>query len=120
MSRAGFCRRCGDEQPAPPPAAITAFERQFPDVAIEIVSEAAVLPWHALLRNEVDVAIVSSPDHEIHMDKRRFTCRKLIRDEFVALLPARREKAGRPYLLADDFLDETCVTNSAAPEQNRE
>lgn len=102
------------------PAAITAFEKQFPDVAIEIVSEAAVLPRHALLRNEVDIAIVSSPHQDIHIDKRRFMCRKLIRDEFVALLPACHEKAGRPYLLADDFVEETYVTNSAIPEENRE
>lgn len=102
------------------PEAVRRFESLFPNVAIEIVSAAALQPRHALVRDEVDVAIVSSPDAQLQVDASRFLCRKLIHDEFVALLPTNHSKAGRPFLVAEDFVDETYITNSALPEKNRE
>ena len=102
------------------PAAVKVFEKRFPLTELEIVSEAAVRPRHALSRNEVDIALVSSPTRNIQVDRSRFRSRRLIRDEFVALLPADHSKAARPFLVADDFVDETYITNVAVPERNRE
>lgn len=102
------------------PAAVKKFEQAFPRVALEIVSKAAVHPRDALLRDDIDVAIISSPDGQVQVDNNRFRCRRLLRDEFVALLPADHEKARQPYLIAEDFIDETYITNSAVPEKNRE
>ena len=102
------------------PAAVKEFERRFPTVELEIVSEAALRPRHALSRNEVDIALVSSPERAMQVDRNRFRSRRLIRDEFIALLPADHPKAAKPFLLADDFIDETYITNSAVPERNRE
>jgi LysR family transcriptional regulator for metE and metH len=102
------------------PAAVREFETKFPSVEIEIVSEAAVRPRHALSRDEVDIALLSSPTQNIQLDRSRYQSRLLIRDEFVALLPADHRKASRPFLVADDFIDETYITNSAVPERNRE
>lgn len=102
------------------PAAIQAFEAEFPTVELEIVSKAAQDARQALFRNEVDVALVSSPNKTVQVDKTRFRCRRLFRDEFIALLPTDHENAGRPFLVAEDFIEETYITNSAVPERNRE
>ena len=102
------------------PYAVKRFEKTYPNTALEVVSQAALHPRHALLRDDIDVAIVSSPNREIQVDKSRFHCHRLIRDEFIALLPANHEKAQKSYLVAEDFIDETYITNSAVPEKNRE
>ena len=102
------------------PAAIKAFEKRFPSTELEIVSEAAIDPRHALTRGEVDIALVSSRARSIQVDGRRFRTRRLFRDEFLALLPADHAKAARSFLGSEDFIDETYITNSATPERNRE
>ncbi|MEL7448660.1 MAG: LysR family transcriptional regulator [Pseudomonadota bacterium] len=102
------------------PAAVREFEKRFPSVELEIVSEAAVHPRHALSRDEVDIALVSGPTQTIQLDRSRYQSRLLIRDEFIALLPEDHPKAASPFLVADDFIDETYITNSTVPERNRE
>ena len=102
------------------PAAVREFDKRFPSVELEIVPEAAVRPLQALSRDEVDVALVSNPTDNIQLDRSRYRSRHLIRDEFVALLPADHAKAGKPFLVAGDFIDEVYITNSAVPERNRE
>lgn len=102
------------------PMAIKEFEQMFPNVGLEIVSETSLQPRSALLRNEVDIALVSSPDREMQVDASRFRCHRLFKDEFIALLPASHAKAGKAYLVAEDFLGETYITNSSVPETNRE
>ena len=102
------------------PAAVAKFEKLFPSRELKVVSEASLHPRHALTRDEVDVALVSSPTSNIQVDRNRFRYRRLIRDEFVALLPIDHPKAAKPFLVADDFIDETYITNSAVPERNRE
>ena len=44
----------------------------------------------------------------------------LDRDEFVALVPADHPMAQRPYVEANAFARDTCITNIAVPEKNRE
>ncbi len=102
------------------PQAIRAFEHTFPSSSIEIVSEAAVHPRQALQRREVDIALVSSPAPSFQIDRSRYRSRRLFRDEFVALLPADHRKIDRKFLLPEDFIDETYITNNAVPERNRE
>lgn len=102
------------------PAAVKSFEGRFPSVELQIVSEASVRPRHALTRGDVDIALVSSPARSLQVDRSRFQSRLLIRDEFLALLPEGHSKARKPFLVADDFIDETYITNSAVPERNRE
>lgn len=102
------------------PDAVRVFDEQFPTVELEIVSEAAGRPLQALSRDEVDIALVSNPTDNIQLDRGRYQSRRLIRDEFVALLPADHAMAGKRFLVAGDFIDETYITNSAVPERNRE
>ena len=102
------------------PAAVKQFEEQFPDVELEIASEAATQPRNALSRGDVDFAIVSSPARNLQFDKSRFRSKRLIRDELVALLPANHPNAEKPFVVAEDFVNETYITNSAIPERNRE
>lgn len=102
------------------PAAVKEFEQRYPAFALEIVSEASVSPHSALSRGDVDVALLSSPSADLQVDGSRLASELLIRDEFLALLPEDHPKAGKPFLTADDFADETYITNSAVPERNRE
>lgn len=102
------------------PTAIKEFEQMFPHAGLEIVSEAALQPRSALARNEIDIALVSSPDRMMQVDPSRFRCHRLFKDEFIALLPAQHANAGKDYLVAEDFLGETYITNSSVPEKNRE
>ena len=102
------------------PLAMLKFQERFPNVELEIVSEASLQPRTALLRNEIDVALVSSPKRSFQIDSNRFCRRHLFRDEFVALLPADHASAGKPFLIAEDFVGETYITNSAIPDANRE
>jgi len=102
------------------PMAIKEFETVFPSVELEIVSEAALQPRSALIRNDVDVALVASPDRSVQIDNSRFHCRRLFEDEFVALLPENHTNAGKRFLVAEDFVSETYISNSSVPQKNRE
>ncbi|MEM9304486.1 MAG: LysR family transcriptional regulator [Pseudomonadota bacterium] len=102
------------------PTAVKVFEERFPSVELQILSETPVQPRQALTRGDVDMALVSSPERTLPVDANRFSSRLLIRDEFVALLPRGHRKADKAFLVADDFVDETYITNSAMPERNRE
>lgn len=102
------------------PLAIIAFQKKYPNVELEIVSEASLQPRTALLRNEIDVALVSTPSRSLQIDSSRFSYRHLFRDEFVALLPREHANAKKRYLVAEDFIGETYITDSAIPNKNRE
>ena len=102
------------------PAAVKTFEQRHQNVALEIVSEAAFHPRHALARDAIDVAIIASPSRSVQVDNKRFHCHRMFKDEFVALLPAEHDKAQKAFLTAEDFIHETYITNSAVPEKNRE
>lgn len=102
------------------PKAVKAFEAVFPSVELEIASDDATKPRRALARGDLDVALVASSTRRIQIDRRRLRSRHLIRDEFVALLPKNHRLAKRLFLVADDFINETYITDSAVPERNRE
>ena len=102
------------------PTAVKVFEDKFPTVELQILSETPVQPRNAVTRGDADIALISSPTDDLQVDPSRFRSRLLIRDEFIALLPKGHAKAEKQYLVADDFIDETYITNSAVPERNRE
>ncbi len=95
----------------------TEFGREFARHARAIASEVseAERTVGAIRDGRVDLAVVPA-------DLRGPGLRSvpLYGDEMVAVLPPGHPKAGRPWLLARDFLDETYVADVTRPEPGRE
>jgi LysR family transcriptional regulator for metE and metH len=84
------------------PAIARRFIRKFPAVDLQIVTGATENPVEALLRNELDVAVVS----RLARDRRlKFT--ELFDDELVAVTAAGHPMAAKAYLQPKDFRGET-------------
>jgi LysR family transcriptional regulator, regulator for metE and metH len=78
------------------------FMRKYPAVDLRIVTEVTAAPLQALLKNELDLAVVS----QLARDRRlKFT--DLMNDELVAVTAAGHSLADREYLRPKDFSSET-------------
>lgn len=102
------------------PEAIAEFQTELPGVKLEITAEATRDPLNALYQNDIDVALVTSPNRSLHIDEKRVRSIRLFRDEMVASLPIGHAKATEQFLIAEDFVGEIYITNAAIPEKNRE
>lgn len=83
------------------PKTLKEYNRRFPGVDVQIVLEATHHPVQALLNDKLDLAIVSSAlrDKRLHVEP-------LFQDEVVAILNPAHPLTRRPYLRAEDFLNE--------------
>ena len=84
------------------PAIACRFLRKYPAVDLRIVNEATEAPIQALLKNELDVAIVSQPARD-----RRLKFTELLDDELLGVTAAGHSLADRKYLRPKDFTRET-------------
>jgi LysR family transcriptional regulator for metE and metH len=80
------------------PKVLIDFRRRFPRVEPRIVAAATRRPIHALLKGQLDVAVVSSPVRD-----RRIRLTPLFSDELVTVVPPDHEWASRAYVSAVDF-----------------
>ena len=83
------------------PTVLVEFQRQYPRVEPRIVASATRKPIPALLKGQLDVAVVSTA-----LRDRRVEVTPLFRDEFVAVVSPTHPWATRPYIQASDFTDE--------------
>ena len=86
------------------PPRLIAFQRQFPEVEVQLVIEATNNPFEALLEGKLDLAIVSEP---IRNRKIRYT--PLFEDEFVVIVPPGHRLAEKAFLAAEDIAGENIL-----------
>ena len=87
------------------PALMRDFRTQFPDVQIEIVTDAMKEPIPYLLAGKIDIALTS-----IHSAERGVHFEKLFDDEQVLLLRRDHPLAPRAFVTARDFANESLIT----------
>jgi LysR family transcriptional regulator for metE and metH len=87
------------------PAVLTEFRRKYPEVEPRIVAGATRRVIPALLKGQIDVAIVSDPVRD-----RRIELSPLFRDELVAIVAPDHPWAGRRFVEAGDFASEHVFT----------
>jgi LysR family transcriptional regulator for metE and metH len=95
------------------PRIFAPFRRRWPGVELRIVAEATRRPLQALLRGELDVAIVSDPGHST-----RFRAVPLFDDELVLVLPPGHRLARRRYARPEDFRDESLILYNMPDEES--
>ena len=89
------------------PALLREYQQAFPRVEARLVADATRKPIPALLRGDLDLAIVSSPVHD-----RRIAVEPLFQDELVALVPPGHPWVGRTIVVAEDFADQHLIRYS--------
>ncbi|MBE8168130.1 MAG: LysR family transcriptional regulator [Shewanella sp.] len=102
------------------PAVTNHFSQKLPNIELEITAAAASKPINALLNGDVDIVMISSSQQKISLDDNLYESTFLLEDELIACLSKDHKKSNKSYLLADDFSDETYITNSTVPETDRE
>lgn len=102
------------------PSVVSYFNKHFPHIELEITSDAAKQPISALYHGEVDIAMFSSANETFNVDGSDYESTFILKDELVACLSKEHEKSNKAFLLPEDFVSETYITNSAVPEKDRE
>jgi len=89
------------------PAVLRKFEREFPQVEVEIVFEATLQPVEKLMVGRLDLAITSNPEPLGQIEYI-----KLFTDEMFALVPKHHPWAGRKFIEPEVFRDATLIIHS--------
>ena len=95
------------------PAMLELFQQKYPRTEVQIIVEATRRPIEALLDGKLDLAIVSSPQRN-----NKVTYKPLFQDELVAIVKPDHPLASRPFLRAQDFLDEHLIVYAMPREEN--
>lgn len=86
------------------PQRLLAFQKQFPEVEVQLVIEATHHPFEALLEGKLDLAIVCDP---IRNSRIRYT--PLFEDDVVIAVPPGHRLANRSCVAPEDFLEENLL-----------
>lgn len=102
------------------PKVVSYFHKELPNTELEITAEAAINPLDALYHGDVDIALISSKDKVLDIQKGDYDTTYIREDELLACLSKKHKKAQQPFLNAEDFANESYITNSSIPEKDRE
>jgi LysR family transcriptional regulator for metE and metH len=86
------------------PSRLVLFQRQFPEVEVQLVIEATNNPFEALLEGKLDLAIVNEP-----IRNRKIRYLPLFEDEMVIAVPAKHRLARKSWAVPEDFAAETIL-----------
>jgi LysR family transcriptional regulator for metE and metH len=86
------------------PPRLILFQREFPDVEVQLVIEATHNPFEALLEGKLDLAIVSDP-----IRNRKIRYLPLFEDEVVIAVPPGHRFAGKSCAAPEDFATENIL-----------
>jgi LysR family transcriptional regulator for metE and metH len=86
------------------PPRLILFQKQFPDVEVQLMIEATNNPFEALLEGKLDLAIVSDP-----IRNRKIRYLPLFQDEVVIAVPPGHRLAGKSCAAPEDFATETVL-----------
>ncbi len=95
------------------PSTLIEFRRRFPAVEPRIVAAATRRPIAALLKGQLDVAIVSD-----RVRDRRISLTPLFGDELVAVVSSDHPWAGRSFVTAADFAEEEVLLYNVARSES--
>jgi LysR family transcriptional regulator for metE and metH len=95
------------------PSTLIEYRRRFPTVEPRIVAAATRRPLQALLRGQLDVAIVSS-----RVRDRRISVTPLFKDEFAAVVAPDHPWAKREFVTAKDFADQNVLLYNLARSES--
>lgn len=102
------------------PSVVRYFHQQLPNVELEITTTATVIPLNALYNGDIEIAMISSPQKKLVIDDNAYDSIYLLQDELLACLSTNHKLAKKNRLFAEDFSQETYITNSTVPEKDRE
>lgn len=86
------------------PPRLILFQKQFPEVEVQLVIEATNNPFEALLDGKLDLAIVHEP-----IRNRRIRYLPLFEDEQLVTVPPQHKLAGKRWAEAEDFATENLL-----------
>ena len=89
------------------PGALKEFNKHYPNVDVNIVLNATGNPLEELLKNNLDIAVVSI---QRHLTKIKFI--NLFNDEMLAVFPHEHEWKNKKYVTAKDFIDKDLLIYS--------
>jgi LysR family transcriptional regulator for metE and metH len=95
------------------PARLRLFQKDFPNVAVEIVVEATHRPLPALLAGHLDIAIVSDPPKH-----RRLDFHPLFDDDLVVVMHADHPLASKTWIRPEDFADQHFILYAIPREES--
>lgn len=102
------------------PTVVAFFNQEYPNTELEITANAQQLPLTALYNGDIDIAMISSASKKLSIDENTYEAICIVEDELVACLSTKHEQAKQNFLSAEDFTDQTYITNSTVPEKDRE
>lgn len=94
------------------PEFLSFVEDREPDLEIDLVAQATHYPYTCLREGSVDVAVVYGPERNLP----EFKAFPLGGDPLVAIMAPDHPLSDRPYIVAEDIVDERYITYSLTPE----
>lgn len=95
------------------PSILKVFNRNFPNVDVQVISEGTLRPIEFLVERKLDLAIVSGTIRE-----RQVVLEPLFQDKLVVIMHPEHPLAKKRYVNAEDFADQHLFMYSTSIEQS--